>query len=71
MALVVIELETLVSEPDALTTRPPPCCVSIFCFGILLWMLVHVWTFKSEISDKAFLKSLILVSFVLLSLVKF
>ena len=25
MALVVVELETLVSEPDALTTRPPPC----------------------------------------------
>ena len=27
MALVGIELETLVSEPDALTTRPPPCVV--------------------------------------------
>ena len=25
MALVGIELVTLVSEPDALTTRPPPC----------------------------------------------
>ena len=25
MALVGFELETLVSEPDALTTRPPPC----------------------------------------------
>ena len=25
MALVGIELETLVSESDALTTRPPPC----------------------------------------------
>ena len=24
MALVGIELETLVSEPDALTTQPPP-----------------------------------------------
>ena len=24
MALVGIELETIVSEPDALTTRPPP-----------------------------------------------
>ena len=24
MALVGVELETLVSEPDALTTRPPP-----------------------------------------------
>ena len=28
MALVGIELETLVSEPDALTTRPPPIAVS-------------------------------------------
>ena len=27
MALVGIEHETLVSEPDALTTRPPPCAV--------------------------------------------
>ena len=40
MALVGVELETLVSEPDALTTRPPPC-VSIFInyifvFGRLL-----------------------------------
>ena len=25
MALVGIKLVTLVSEPDALTTRPPPC----------------------------------------------
>ena len=25
MALVSVELDTLVSEPDALTTRPPPC----------------------------------------------
>ena len=25
MALVCIELEMLVSETDALTTRPPPC----------------------------------------------
>ena len=24
MALVGVELQTLVSEPDALTTRPPP-----------------------------------------------
>ena len=27
MALAGVELETLVSEPDALTTRPP-CCFS-------------------------------------------
>ena len=25
MALAGVELEALVSEPDALTTRPPPC----------------------------------------------
>ena len=25
MAPAVVELEMLVSEPDALTTRPPPC----------------------------------------------
>ena len=25
MALAGVKLETLVSEPDALTTRPPPC----------------------------------------------
>ena len=28
MALAGVELETLVSEPDALTTRPPPCAYS-------------------------------------------
>ena len=27
MALAGVELETLVSEPDALTTRPPPCAM--------------------------------------------
>ena len=27
MALAVVELETLVSEPDALTTRPLPCAL--------------------------------------------
>ena len=29
-ALAGVELESLVSEPDALTTRPPPC--AIFCY---------------------------------------
>ena len=28
MALAGVELETLVSESDALTTRPPPCVLS-------------------------------------------
>ena len=27
MSLVGIELETLVSKPDALTTRPPSCAI--------------------------------------------
>ena len=30
MALVGVELETLVSEPDALTNRPPPCAYGNF-----------------------------------------
>ena len=29
MALAGVELETLVSDTDALTTRPPPCAVTI------------------------------------------
>ena len=29
MALAGVELETLVSETDALTTRPPPCAFFI------------------------------------------
>ena len=36
MALVGIELETLVSESDALTTRPPPCGQILFFFIFLL-----------------------------------
>ena len=28
MAPAGVELETLVSEPDALTTRPPPCALN-------------------------------------------
>ena len=27
-----VEPETLVSEPDALTTRPPPCAIFFFFF---------------------------------------
>ena len=38
MALVGVELETLVSEPDALTTRPPlnalEFCVSFLCSSL-------------------------------------
>ena len=36
MALVGVELETLVSEPDALTTRPPPCAPYV-----LLLLLIY------------------------------
>ena len=36
MALVGIELVTHVSEPDALTTRPPPCAVWLFLMVLLL-----------------------------------
>ena len=32
MALAGVEPETLVSEPDALTTRPPPCALEIFLY---------------------------------------
>ena len=35
MALVGVELETLVFEPDAQTTRPPPC-VKFFNNSIML-----------------------------------
>ena len=28
MGLVGVELKTLVSKPDALTTRPPPCAAA-------------------------------------------
>ena len=31
MALAGVEPETLVSEPDALTTRPPPCARCLAC----------------------------------------
>ena len=37
MALVVIELETLVSEPDALTTRPPPCAATLDLSLLCRW----------------------------------
>ena len=30
MALIGVELETLVFEPDAQTTRPPPCASLFF-----------------------------------------
>ena len=38
MALVGVELETLVFEPDAQTTRPPPC--AHFFFFLICWLLL-------------------------------
>ena len=35
MALAGVELETLVSEPDALTTRPPPCASNLLFTDVL------------------------------------
>ena len=32
-ALAGVELESLVSEPDALTTRPPPCALLVPTFS--------------------------------------
>ena len=34
MALAGVELETLVSEPDALTTRPPQCAYLAITYDI-------------------------------------
>ena len=37
MALASVELETLVSESDALTTRPPPCASDTYQEGSSEW----------------------------------
>ena len=45
MALADAELITLVSEPDALTTRPPPCAAKYrFCLqsNLVIDMLLPV-----------------------------
>ena len=42
MTLAGVKLETLVSEPDALTTRPSP-----YAFFCMFSMCVHVRFFKS------------------------
>ena len=34
MALVGIALETIDPEPDALTTRPPPCAIAVLIFYV-------------------------------------
>ena len=38
-ALAGVELESLVSEPDALTTRPPPCALPLLRFRVQFIML--------------------------------
>ena len=45
MALVGVELKTLVSEPDALTTRPPPCAHPTFS-----WAFLHVVEIQSRLT---------------------
>ena len=35
MALVVVELENLVSEPDTLTTRPPSICKTLKIYAAI------------------------------------
>ena len=49
MALVGVELETLVSEPDALTTRPPP-------FALLL-SIAHLRAASCFVAELLNLKS--------------
>ena len=59
MALVGIELETLVSEPDALTTRPPNLGDNLPFSNRMngwsdsvLFKLVKNWQFRGNISLK-------------------
>ena len=51
MALAGVELETLVSEPDALTTRPPPC--QTFRFQKFM---PNTWTARAVNNKKCELK---------------
>ena len=63
MALVGVELETLVSDPDTLTTRPPPCAHTpyllikqnfdcthhhYFYFGLIRVQCCQIKTFRVE-----------------------
>ena len=48
MALVGVELETLVFEPDAQTTRPPPC-VSTITVNVLLFTAKYVLAFLIQL----------------------
>ena len=48
MALVGIELETLVSEPDALTTRPPPFRELLVVFALIFFYCCFCSLFAYE-----------------------
>ena len=49
MALVAVELETLVSEPDALTTRPPPFTQEVKFSSFLQTSIAKARCFQSFI----------------------
>ena len=49
MAPAGVELEMLVSEPDALTTRPPPCAMYMhFSNGVGIGQICNA-SFRSEV----------------------
>ena len=55
MALVGVELATLVSEPDALTTRPPPCAhYALFLFFFLIFFCKKQDEHKFELNKDNF-----------------
>ena len=50
MALVGIELEMLVPEPDALTTRPPPCDLPDF-INAVKYMAARFQSYEYTLSE--------------------
>ena len=58
MSLVGVELETLVSEPDALTTRPPPCAFDQLFLDCVLLLgtlaLLHKFSFLRIVLNEVF-----------------
>ena len=57
MALVGVELETLVFEPDAQTTRPPHSVSEIF----VSFQSIHLWVSISHVIIKS-LKSCLMIN---------
>ena len=43
MALVGVELEILVNEQDALTTRPPPRIINLFFFFFFFFFIYYAY----------------------------